>query len=208
MSRIYLPKISKVSTPVFHRSCTTYSKLLGPYPPKELSKLTSDRIKFPSRINPLKPNTPKKRINMHWETYDQHWHNQSRSVGMQRREYNRYHNVWTKPFYGKPAEKEAYRKHVRDVLKAQIADNDRIQRKLFQNRMLESGTAIEYDEKCCQEDLEKDQEKVRYLRQFRDQNKQMMEENWVKTKDQKLCEKRLERELLQINPINWSGTLS
>ncbi|XP_029642186.1 uncharacterized protein LOC115216764 [Octopus sinensis] len=208
MSRIYLPKISKVSTPVFHRSCTNYSKIFGPYPPKELTKVPSDKIKIPPRINPLKPLTPKKRINMHWETYDQHWQNEHRSLRMRQKEHTRYHNAWEKPFYGQPAEKEAYRKHIRDVLKAQMADRDRIQRKVFQERKSESDSAIEYDQKCWQEDLEKSREKISYLIQFRDQNKQLMEQKWRRARDQQNSEKQHERDLLRYNPINWSGTLS
>jgi hypothetical protein len=66
-------------------------------------------MKIPGRINPLEPPAPKKRINMSWETVDQHWHNDKRRIIMQQREHNRYHSAWSKAFYGSPAEQEAYR---------------------------------------------------------------------------------------------------
>lgn len=79
-----------------------------PYPPKELSS-SFDYLRIPGRINPLAPPPPRKRINWSWETTDQHYENEKRSLLMQKREHTRYHSAWSKAFYGAPAEKEAYR---------------------------------------------------------------------------------------------------
>lgn len=113
MSTTTLPKISPISTPVPTKCPRTLSASLstnsfGPYPPRELST-SMELVRIPQRINPLSPPPPKKRINMAWETVDQHWHNEARRIMMQQREHQRYHSAWSKPFYGQPAEKEQYR---------------------------------------------------------------------------------------------------
>lgn len=108
MSATTLPKISPISTPVPKLQRTLSAASYGPYPPRELSS-SMELVRIPQRVNPLAPPPPKKRINMAWETVDQHWHNEARRVMMQQREHQRYHSAWSKPFYGQPAEKEQYR---------------------------------------------------------------------------------------------------
>lgn len=98
-----LPKITPCSTP-----CTSDSSLYRPYPPPELTS-TWNQVKFPKRINPLAPPPPRRRISTSWETIPQHWHNEKRRTMMQKMEHERYHSAWSKPFYGTPADKEAYR---------------------------------------------------------------------------------------------------
>lgn len=109
-----LPRIAPPSTPLptgltqppprSHSSASMYV----PYPPKELSS-SIDFVRIPGRINPLAPPPPRRRINWSWETTDQHYENEKRSLLMQKREHTRYHSAWSKAFYGAPAEKEAYR---------------------------------------------------------------------------------------------------
>jgi len=114
-----LPKITPVSTKVTtrHASIGTPSRshsmpctptLYGPYPPRELSS-SMELVHVPQRVNPLAPPPPKRRINMSWETLDQHHHNDKRRILMQRREHERYHSAWAKAFYGSIAEQEYYR---------------------------------------------------------------------------------------------------
>ncbi|KAL3853847.1 hypothetical protein ACJMK2_017347 [Sinanodonta woodiana] len=108
-----LPRITPSGTPLpptvtgIQRSQSSVS-LYGPYPPPDLSS-SMDLVRIPARINPLSPMPPKRRINMSWETTDQHYANERRRLLMQKREYTRYHSAWEKPFYGGPAEKELYR---------------------------------------------------------------------------------------------------
>lgn len=114
MTTTTLPRITPASTPLptgitqppprSHSSASMYV----PYPPKELSS-SVDFIRIPGRINPLAPPPPRRRINWSWETTDQHFENEKRSLLMQKREHTRYHSAWSKAFYGAPAEKEAYR---------------------------------------------------------------------------------------------------
>lgn len=208
MSRVYLPKIPVVTTPVFHRSYTTCSSIYGSYPPKELSATSLDVSKIPAAVNPLRPPPPRKRINMHWETSDQHLQNEQRTTWLNQKEHSRFHTAWMKPFYGQPAEREAYRKHFRDVLKAQMDDRDVIRHRYLQERVQESDNARKFDRQCLQDDARKTSEKRFYLRKFMNENKSIMEEKWKKLQAEKFSQQRLEREILRYNPINWSGTLS
>lgn len=202
-----LPKITPLGTPIsrVHRTYSSNS-LYGPYPPRDLSS-SMDLIRIPQRINPLSPNPPKKRINMAWETTDQHWHNEKRSLLMQQREHQRYHSAWSKPFYGAPAEKEQYRKHFREVLKQQMSDLDSSKRAEFERCSKESAEAIKFDQECKQKDFEDFVTKHKYLQNFRDGNKQKMEETWTQNRNNKFLEDRIDRERLRYNPINWSCTL-
>lgn len=104
-----LPKISRtpLATPV-PPSIQRANSMYGAYPPRELSSSMS-LVRIPPRVNPLAPPPPRKRIQDHWETVEQHWHNDQRRILMQQREHQRYHSAWAKAFYGAPAEKEQYR---------------------------------------------------------------------------------------------------
>ncbi|WAR25066.1 hypothetical protein MAR_010770, partial [Mya arenaria] len=112
-STTHLPRITPASTPLptgvtqpppRSQSATA---IYVPYPPKELTSAI-DFIRIPKRVNPLAPPPPRRRINWTWETTDQHYENEKRSLLMQKREHTRYHSAWGKAFYGAPAEKEAY----------------------------------------------------------------------------------------------------
>ena len=60
------------------------------------------------RLNVLRPPPPKK-FNHMLETIEPHWHNEKRTNNMKQREHYRYHNAWSKYYYGSPAEQEEYR---------------------------------------------------------------------------------------------------
>ena len=60
------------------------------------------------RLNVLRPDPPKKFTHM-LETIEPHYHNEKRALRMKQREHYRYHNAWSKYYYGSPAEQEAYR---------------------------------------------------------------------------------------------------
>jgi hypothetical protein len=111
MTPVMTPRVSMTPISTAYATLTksqSTPSLYGAYPPKELSS-SMDLIRIPARINPLAPKPPKRRINMAWETVDQHYSNYKRSALMQRREHTRFHSAWERPFYGAPAEKEAYR---------------------------------------------------------------------------------------------------
>ena len=63
---------------------------------------------IPQRINPLQPARPDRRTHM-LETVDPHWLNAQRSTRMKQREHYRYHNAWSKYYYGSRSEQEQYR---------------------------------------------------------------------------------------------------
>ncbi|XP_064607165.1 uncharacterized protein LOC135471766 [Liolophura sinensis] len=198
-----LPKITPHST---HITRVVKANPYDPYPPRELS-FSMDWVSIPSRVNPLAPPPPKRRINSSWETSDQHWHNEKRRNIMQQREHLRYHSAWSKAFYGSPADRESYRRHFREVLKQQMDDKVSNRRQLFCSKVKESERAVEYDRECLQKDAEKYQQRHTYLKQFRDANKSLMESRLTYVKERKLNDNIREREVLRYNPINWSGTL-
>ncbi|CAG5135434.1 unnamed protein product [Candidula unifasciata] len=198
-----LPKITPSCTPCTASSAASYR----PYPPPELTS-TWNQTKFPKRINPLAPPYPQKRINSSWETIPQHWHNEKRRTMMQQKEHERYHSAWSIPFYGKPADKEAYRRHFREVLKQQMADLANRNQSEFKARTQESHLAVEYDRQCKVKDLQELVNKFSYLKRFRDENKVCMEEAWQRARINKAKTDKYEREILRYNPINWSGTLT
>lgn len=212
MTTTTLPRITPMSTPLPTgitqpppRSHTSAS-LYVPYPPKELSS-SLDYLKVPQRINPLAPTPPRRRINWSWETTDQHHHNEKRSLLMQKREHTRYHSAWSKAFYGSPAEKEAYRRHFREVLKQQMSDKMVMEKEEFKQKVRETEQAIAYDRDCRVNDAKEYFRKHNYLMQYRDGNKQQMEEKWAYHRYNRELENRIDRERLRYNPINWSCTL-
>jgi len=127
---------------------------------------------------------------------------------MQQREHERYHSAWSKPFYGPPADKESYRRHFRETLKQQMSDLDSKKRSDFKNKVKESVEAVEYDNQCKQKDFNDFVKKFQYLKNFRDDNKNYMEDSWAQNRFNKIMTDRYDREVMRYNPINWSGTLS
>ncbi|XP_048462447.1 uncharacterized protein LOC109927078 isoform X2 [Rhincodon typus] len=158
------------------------------------------------RINPLHPPGVKRRT-VSLETFAAHHHNQQRAVVMQQKEYNRYHQSWQRPFYGSVAEKEEYRREIRQLLKRQMSQQWESQRYALFNRAKEGEAAREAERQATLQDLEKQSARSRFLRAFRDENKKLMEIQWKEKRLAKSLDSLRERELLQYNPINWSCTL-
>ncbi len=73
------------------------------YPPP----LPSD-VPIPPRVNPINPEPPERRT-ASLETRSPNWQNNYRSDLMSRREYHRYHNAWSRYYYGNPSELEMYK---------------------------------------------------------------------------------------------------
>ncbi|XP_059505622.1 uncharacterized protein LOC125460400 isoform X2 [Stegostoma tigrinum] len=158
------------------------------------------------RINPLHPPGVKRRT-VSLETFAAHHHNQQRAVVMRQKEYNRYHQSWQRPFYGSIAEKEEYRREIRQLLKWQMNQQWESQRYALFNRAKEGEAAREAERQATLQDLEKQSTRSRFLQAFRDENKKLMEIQWKEKRLAKSLDSLRERELLQYNPINWSCTL-
>ncbi|KAG8435987.1 hypothetical protein GDO86_007180 [Hymenochirus boettgeri] len=126
---------------------------------------------------------------------------------MQQREYNRYHQGWRRPFYGTVTEKEEYRKEIRQLLKKQMSDKWALQRETLMSQSKELDTLIQLDRTAIVQDLEQHRTHALFLKRYRDENKRLMETKWQENRLTRSLETLKERELLQYNPINWSGTL-
>lgn len=159
-----------------------------------------------ARTNPLRPSPPARRTVM-LETGAPHWDNDFRTMRMKQREYNRYHNAWSKYYYGSPAEQESYRSYTRSVLKQQMQDKWALQRHQRVDKVRESDVAVEQDRKSRMEDAHSSQTKRAHLTSFRDENKKLMEWAWTDNRKRKTQTDLYDREQLRYNPINWSQTL-
>ncbi|KAK7884867.1 hypothetical protein WMY93_027990 [Mugilogobius chulae] len=158
------------------------------------------------RLDPLHPPFVQKRT-VSLETPVVHYHNHQRALIMQRKEHYRFHQVWRKPFYGTSSEREEYRKDIRNHLKKQMEDKCVALKLQFTNRAKESEYLCEMDRL----DLSKEKEQKILHREamtaYRDENKRLMEQGWKDRALTRSQEVLKERELLRLNPINWSGTL-
>ncbi|XP_072305763.1 uncharacterized protein [Eucyclogobius newberryi] len=208
-SKMKLPAIA--STPV----C-----LPSPTSPAGQSPLTGTSMTFPlisecavwsskrpiPRLDPLHPPFVHKRT-ASLETPAVHHHNHQRALIMQRKEYYKFHQVWRKPFYGTSCEREEYRKDIRTHLKKQMEDKCVALKLQFTNRTKEAEFLCEMDRL----DLSKEKEQRIVHREamtaYRDENKRLMEQGWRDRALTRSQEALKERELLRLNPINWSGTL-
>jgi len=141
------------------------------------------------------------------ETMAPHTSNDQRLMRLKQRDHYRYHNAWSKYYYGSKAEQEQYRAYNRDVLKQQMADLDKSQRQTFQDKSQESLLTMAIDSQNRKEDSVAFQTRFNQLKTFRDQNKNMMENAWDFRKRRKVSDDCYDREQLKYNPINWSGTL-
>ncbi|XP_041130617.1 uncharacterized protein LOC121329210 [Polyodon spathula] len=159
-----------------------------------------------ARVNPLHPPAERRRT-VSLETLAAHHYNQQRVLVMQQKEFCRYHQGWQRPFYGSCADKEEYRQEVRALLKRQIREKWEEQRQALANRMREVEAVSEADRLALNQDLEQNRIRARALAVFRDENKRLMEQSWKERSVSRSLEALRERDLLQYNPINWSGTL-
>ncbi|XP_030062626.1 uncharacterized protein LOC115472476 [Microcaecilia unicolor] len=203
--------ISLPSTPIVifgsfntpKRSCTVTPLCLPTVTPA-LVPLSVN--KFGSRVNPLHPPGVRRRT-VSLETMAAHHFNQQRAIVMQQKEYYRYHQDWQRPFYGSKAEKEEYRQELRQLLKKQMSEKWAMEREMLNRQAKDAEAAREADRLALLHDLEQERTKALFLQRFRDENKKLMETKWKENRLIKSLEIIRERELLQYNPINWSGTL-
>ncbi|WAR25065.1 hypothetical protein MAR_010769 [Mya arenaria] len=100
-----------------------------------------------------------------------------------------------------------FRRHFREVLKQQMSDKSAMEKVEFQQKTVETQQAIEYDRHCRQSDATEYHNKHSYLMQYRDTNKQQMEDRWATNRYNRELENRIDRERLRYNPINWSCSL-
>ena len=118
-------------------------------------------------------------------------------------QYQRY----AKTFYGTPAEKEVLRKEHRVALLSQLRQNEQAQKDAKQNKVKETKTVVALDQSNQDSDSKRDGTRSQYLKQYRDQNKILMETRAANSRAQREEENRRERELLTYDPINWSKSL-
>ncbi|KAF7664859.1 hypothetical protein LDENG_00161730 [Lucifuga dentata] len=158
------------------------------------------------RLNPLHPPLVDKRT-VSLETPAAHHHNHQRTIIMQRREHYRYHQGWRRPFYGTSIERDEYRKELREQLKRQIEEKYVTLRLQVAHKAKEAEYVRDVDHFALSKDREERIKHSKAMTAYRDENKRLMEQSWrdrALTRSQEVLK---ERELLRLNPINWSGTL-
>ncbi|XP_070558114.1 uncharacterized protein [Ptychodera flava] len=204
------PKSKSASAALPAATITVNGKPLPPSVWARVSYTTADLgnlrpHQFP-RINPLRPVRDRRTVSL--ETTGAHHVIEQRTLAMKQREHYRYHSGWEKPFYGSPAEKETYRRDIRSKLKEQMSDRILLEKQLLRDKVQESKQAVEYDRQCIESDRADIMKKAAHLRQFRDENKKLME--WKEHQDRlnRLLQNKYEQELIRYNPINWSHSLT
>uniref|UniRef100_A0A3Q3NI15 Uncharacterized LOC113146020 n=1 Tax=Mastacembelus armatus TaxID=205130 RepID=A0A3Q3NI15_9TELE len=169
---------------------------------------TSNQVNQSSQLllNPLHPPLVHKRT-VSLETPAVHHHNHQRTLIMQRREHYRYHQVWRKPFYGTSSEREEYRKELREQLKRQIEEKCAALHLQLATKVKEAECICEVDRLALSSEREQRIQHWKAMTAYRDENKRLMEQHWRDRALTRSQEALKERELLRLNPINWSGTL-
>ncbi|XP_029975569.1 trichohyalin-like [Salarias fasciatus] len=208
-----LPSISTPSTPVCFPHSTPAARqscclVVTPMTFPNISdsaRLWTSTQNIP-RLNPLHPPMVHKRT-VSLETPAVHHHNHQRTLIMQRREHYRYHQVWRKPFYGSSSEREEYRKELREQLKRQIEEKCTALKQQLSTRVQEAEHLQEVDRLALSSEREQRIRHSKAMSAYRDENKRLMEQSWRDRALTRSQEALKERELLRLNPINWSGTL-
>ncbi|KAJ8016164.1 hypothetical protein DPEC_G00004350 [Dallia pectoralis] len=158
------------------------------------------------RLDPLHPpRVPKRTVSL--ETPAVHNHNHQRALVMQRKVHYRYHQVWRTPFYGSCSEKEEYKEDIRLQLKRQMEEKRAELMRQLASKVEEAEFLQEVDRLALSRAR---QQRIQYLREmshYRDENKRLMEQSWGDRALIRSLEAMRERDLLRLNPINWSGTL-
>ncbi|KAK5894897.1 hypothetical protein CesoFtcFv8_011542 [Champsocephalus esox] len=208
-----LPAISIASTPV----CIPQDTL----PVRQSRCLAVTQTTFPSisnsarlwassqsipRLNPLHPPLVHKRI-VSLETPAVHHHNHQRTLIMQRREHQRYHQVWRKPFYGSSSERDEYRKELLEHLKRQMEEKCISLKLHVASKGKEAENLREVDRLALSGERELRIQHSKAMTAYRDENKRLMEQSWRDRALTRSQETLKEREMLCLNPINWNGTL-
>ncbi|KAG7472236.1 hypothetical protein MATL_G00106820 [Megalops atlanticus] len=159
-----------------------------------------------SRLDPLHPPLVRRRT-VSLETPAVHHHNHQRTIVMQQKEYCRFHQAWQRPFYGSRAEKEEYRKEVRELLKRQMAEKWEGRKLQLAKKAKELECLLEAERHALCKEREQNISRAQEMRQYRDENKRLMEQSWRDRAVSRSLEALRDRELLQYNPLNWSCTL-
>nr|XP_046253364.1 uncharacterized protein D1044.6-like isoform X2 [Scatophagus argus] len=207
-----LPAISLASTPVCiphdtpvqQNRCLVVTHMEFPII-TDSAKLWTSNQSIP-RLNPLHPPLVHKRT-VSLETPAVHHHNHQRTLILQRREHYRYHQAWRKPFYGTSSEREEYRKELREQLKRQMEDKCAALKLQLASKVQEAKYIQEVDHLALSTDREQRIRHIKAMTAYRDENKRLMEQRWRDRALTRSQEALKERELLRLNPINWSGTL-
>ncbi|KAL9959672.1 hypothetical protein ACROYT_G033015 [Oculina patagonica] len=158
-----------------------------------------------SRLNPLQPTTCKRTVSH--ETVLGHHEIQESFLRGKREVYKRRNERYVKAMYGNPLEKEQVKQDSRAALLQQMQEKALADKQATSDKTKESEFAINYDRVCIQQDREDRINKERYLQQFRNENKRLMELRAEQQKNNTQARHQEERSLLQQSPINWSHTL-
>ncbi|XP_047448926.1 uncharacterized protein LOC125012812 isoform X1 [Mugil cephalus] len=209
-----LPAISTASTPVCilrdappvrQSRCLVVTPMTFPII-SDSARLWTSNQSIP-RLNPLHPPLVHKRT-VSLETPAVHHHNHQRTLIMQRREHYRYHQVWRKPFYGTSSERDEYRKELRDQLKRQMDEKCVTLKLQLACKAKDAEYVREVDRLALSSEREQRIQHSKAMTAYRDENKRLMEQGWRDRALTRSQEALKERELLRLNPINWSGTLT
>ncbi|XP_020606817.1 uncharacterized protein LOC110045557 [Orbicella faveolata] len=158
-----------------------------------------------SRLNPLQPGTCRRTVSL--ETVLGHHEIQEHKLRGKREAYKRRNDLYVKAMYGNPLEKEEVKQDSRTALLQQMQEKALADKRAMTEKTKESDFAINYDRVCTQQDREDRINKERYLQQFRNENKRLMELRAEQQKKNTQARHHEERSLLQQSPINWSHTL-
>jgi len=159
------------------------------------------RVDMPSR-----PPSPY-RVQTEWETSDTHFHNHKRTQEMKRLQYLKEHTNWSIYPYAAIDERETYNKNIRETLKEQMEHKEVTNKKEYDKKLQEFKMVSRQDANQINEDRQKRADKLKFLSEFRDENKQLMEDRWMNNYMHKKNEWQQESQLLEQDPVNWSKTL-
>ncbi|XP_072223463.1 uncharacterized protein [Leuresthes tenuis] len=209
-----LPAISLASTPVcIPPNATPVRESPSQVVPPMIFPIISDSARLWTstqripRLNPLHPPlVPKRTVSL--ETPAVHHHNHQRALIMQTREHFRCHQVWRKPFYGTTGEREEHRKELRVQLKRQMEEKCSALKLQLAGKAKEAEDLREVVCLALSGEREQRLQHSKAMTAFRDENKRLMEQSWRDRALTRSQEAMKERELLRLNPINWSGTLT
>lgn len=147
------------------------------------------------------------RINATIETADIQYNLEKKRLNKKRELRTVQYGNYCKNFYGSPSEKEVLKSEHRQALLNQCREKEIAQKHAFRNKVKESQDAVALDQSYQELDSKQLDTRSKYLKQFRDQNKVLMEKRSAESRKLREEENRKERELLQRDPINWSKTL-
>lgn len=156
-------------------------------------------------LNPLWPRECQRSVSL--ETVSRHHEIEERKMQGKREAYRRRNDMYVKAMYGGPKEKEEVKQMGRTALLEQMKEKDTANKNKMVEKIKESDFAISYDRICLQQDKEDRINKEKYLQQFRNENKRLMELRAEQQRNDQETRHLEERNLLCQSPINWSKTL-